>query len=240
MVKVYFGCDEVEPSWSRYVETCNSLEVRVDRGPDPAIKTLNRWRVETPRGFCFVLQADPRLGQRLDELAYGGASRLPGKDAVLEEALAVTEARAHALAARALLLETPPGFTPGADAEALLEALVAQINERASKRRALIWEPGGLWTVERALEVAEPLGLTVAHDPFLAAREDVEAPTAGGDVCYVLTERAAMRRRFDQFDMEEIIDRAEDADRAFVLLRGRFKWHHARELRHVLAAFDVS
>ena len=54
----------------------------------------------------------------------------------------------------------------------------------------------------------------------------------------MLTERAGLRRKLDQFDMETMIDWAENYDRAFVLLRGRFKWDHAKELRVALEYED--
>jgi uncharacterized protein YecE (DUF72 family) len=208
------------------MSTCDALEVPIEGKHPPTIKTLNRWRVESPQGFAFVLHVDPTVAGGL--LAQSES----GKTALTEEILAgwkLTLDRAGALAAKALLLRTPAGFMPGERQRALIQA-VSELDR--GRKLALIWEAEGLWDVEHTRTFAEALGLVYAFDPFLADRE--ELPMTSGTACFVLTERASMRRKFDQFDMERLVDWASAYERVFVLLRGRFKWEHARELRHVL------
>jgi hypothetical protein len=226
MTRIYFGCDDTALGWDRAMSTCDAMEVPINDRQPPTLKTLNKWRVESPKGFCFVLHVDPSVSEGLLKQSEAGRKTLT------EEILAgwkLTLDRASALSAKAVLLRTPAGFMPGETQRELIKA-IAELDR--GKKLALIWEAEGLWSVESARTFAESIGLVYAFDPFLAERD--ELPMTSGSACFVLTERASMRRKFDQFDLERLVDWSTAYDRSFVLLRGRFKWEHARELHHVL------
>jgi len=76
------------------------------------------------------------------------------------------------------------------------------------------------------------VGLGVAIGRFLAMGAELEPGTR--DACFIVAERSGMRRRFDQYDFEELVYWAQRPQRVFTLLRGRFQWEHAKELRHVI------
>jgi hypothetical protein len=231
MTRIYFGCDDTAVGWDRAISTCDALEVPMSGNQPPSIKTLNKWRVESPRSFCFVLHVDPSVSEGLLKQSESG------KRVLSEEILAgwkLTLERASALAAKALVLRTPAGFMPGETQRELIKA-VSELDR--GKKLALIWEAEGLWSVETTRTFAESIGLVYAFDPYLAERD--ELPMTSGSACFVLTERASMRRQFDQFDLERLVDWSTAYERVFVLLRGRFKWEHARELRQVLKELDL-
>lgn len=228
MTHIYYGCDEVPEGWDRYFAQCNALEVDLTRWGEspPTIRTLNSWRVDSPRGFCFVLHLDEQATAALLEASRAEEAEL---GEAFERGWERTLERAEALAARALMLSTPPGFSPNTTNRALIEA----IGERGAEiKQALLWEPSGPWEPYATRDWAAERGVEVGIDPFLAMREGVEP--GRGDVCHILRERAGMRRQFDQFDMEDLLDRLSVYQRAFVLLRGRYQWDHARELRHAI------
>ena len=136
--------------------------------------------------------------------------------------------QAKALAAKALYVKTPFEFGPNDSNEAIIQALAQRVK---SQGRTLIWEPEGMWPPEQTYAFARDHNMMLAIDPFLWIREGYERVNAS-DVCFVLTERASARRKFDQYDIEELLDYAEPAQRLFVLCRGRFKWDHVRELKY--------
>jgi uncharacterized protein YecE (DUF72 family) len=228
MANVYYGCDEVPKGWERYFSECTLIELDLDDfDARPKISTLNGWRVESPKGFAFVLHATSDFVEELVRIR--GAEQTEVTDALRDEWDVIIE-HASALAAKAVLLQTPAEFSPGP----LSEALLANVSSELAKpsKPALIWESSGLWSLGTSREFARTHDIVYAHDPFIAHRD--ELGHTHGDACWILTERAGMRRKFDQFDLERLVRWAENYDRAFVLLRGRFKWDHAREMRHAV------
>lgn len=226
MATFYYGTDEVTDGWERYFATCNALEVTHPRQQAPTLKTLNSWRVDSPRGFAFVMHTTPEVADELLRLSDAQRSELSSG---LRESWKTTLERAHALAAKAIILETPFEFTPSATSRALMQNF-GKLAEQF--RGPVIWESTGVWPVEETRDMAEGLGLAYMLDPF-QARED-EVPFTHGDAAFSITERAGLRRHFDGFDFEGLIDASSSYNRAFVLLRGQYKWRHAREFRELL------
>lgn len=231
MTRIFHGCDDLSGGWSRVLDLCDTLEVTPELLNNASQKTLRRWRAETPKGFCFALHVDAGIVTLLTE---------GGTGATLDEAIARTAERADDLAARAIVLRLPPSFSPSASNKANLRLVTDRMrdgaNAGAGKRRALILETQGLWDAAATIETAETLGAVPAIDPFLATQDGV---TLGGhDVCFLIRERAALRRKFDQYDFEELLNWAHLYQRAFLFLRGRFCWDHARELHHAMRYLD--
>lgn len=228
MTKIYYGCDHVPHGWGRYFATCNALELDLETYEQkPSISTLNRWRVESPKGFGFVLHVDPAVTQGLIRLSDQNAAQL---DDSVREGWAKTLEAARALAARAVFLKTPLSFSPNANNRALITQLANELYQ--NQKFVLIWESEGMWPVEQTRDFAQSLRIAYAVDPFLLERDGIDL--THGDACFILTERAGMRREFDTYDIEQLIDWTQGHDRVFMLLRGRFQWKHARELRNAL------
>lgn len=231
MVKVYYGCDERDRDWEAYAERCNALELDLTRfRHEPNIETLNKWRVESPRGFGFILHARDTIGASMPQSPEEEPEVFSDE---MREAWQATLERAHALAAEAVLIRTPRALTPSSAHRKRLAAFQSTFGDEANVE--IIWEPSGLWTIEQTREAADEAGLIPAYDPFIAEREDLGF--THGDAGLTITERAARRRQFDLFDFKQLMQWTPKYDRLFIMLRGRFKWAHAQ---HVQAAVQQS
>lgn len=228
MTKIYYGCDHVPRGWGRYFATCNAIELNLATYEQtPTIATLNRWRVESPKGFGYVLHVDTAVTEGLIRLSDKNKSEL---DDTIREGWKKTLAAAKALAARAVYIKTPLSFSPNSTNRALITQLANELHK--GNKFVLIWESEGMWPVEQTRDFAQNLGIAYAIDPFLMERDEIDL--THGDTCFVLTERGGMRREFDNYDIEQLIEWSQRYDRVFMLLRGRFQWKHARELRNAL------
>lgn len=220
LMNIYYGCDETSQGWARYYQTCNAIELSLPQENTPSIQTLNRWRVDSPKGFAYILSVpEPAV---LEALTPDGP----------QDAWLLVLEQARALAAKVLYLKTPFEFGPNDINRARIQDLAQRVKDHG---RTLIWEPEGMWPAEQTYAFARTNAMMLAIDPFLWIREGYERANAS-DVCFVLTERASARRKFDQYDIEELLDYAEPAQRLFVMCRGRFKWDHVRELKYCVEA----
>lgn len=227
MARYFYGCDEITEGWERYFELCNALELDLGTFDEtPKIETLNSWRVDSPRNFCFTVHLRPEIGRYLARADGDIPDDLSEYPQMVREAWDVTSDRADALAARALVLRTSAEFTPGKASRQRLASLTRALEDETDA--AIVWEPSGLWTVDQRCEVAEELGIAPVYDPFVAHREGHEF--THGDVGFAITERPGMRRQYDTFDFENLIRWTERYDRVFVMLRGRHKWAHAQKM----------
>ena len=222
MTTYYWGCDRRRSSWPSYAERCNAFEYepkRGKRGPE-SMKALNRWRVGTPRGFAFTVRAAASVAASIE--AASGRDAALGDD--FARAWAETEARAKALAAKAVLVRAGMGLMPG-EASRRVIAQVASI--AAASGRALAWELSGPWDPVSTRDWLASIGAMLVVDPFTWMREGHGA--GGGQGAFVVTERAGARRGFDRYDFAEMQSWASGLDRAFVYLRGHQQWTHAGE-----------
>ncbi len=228
MTKIYFGCDEIPRHWQQYFELCNAIELDLRRFDNPPKKeTLNKWRVESPKGFAFVLHADPRVSEGLVQAASSGADEPPSQ---LVDGWEKTLDDAHGLAARAVLIKTPVAFAPGESSRQALEMFAQNLGDQFS--RPIIWEAAGSWETGPTRDWAADHGVTYAYDPFLAFRDEIGL--THGDGAFILSERAGLRRQFDRYDIRGLIDAVQSYNRAFFLLRGRFQWKYAEHFGDLL------
>lgn len=234
MAKYYVGCDEVTKGWSRYFDLCSALEVPWQADDRPTIKTMNTWRVSSPKGFAFIPHVQPAV---VDALVAHGARGAKELSADFAELWAPTGDRARALAARAVLVSTPFDFTPTPTNRALLADFGKRLADLGFKT-PVIWENTGMWEPEDSAEVARKAGLTYLQNPFSNFEGELQLFGKGGDLALTLSERGGTRRHFDTYDMEQLIDGTMNFDRVYVMLRGQYKWRHARELKLLLDSME--
>ncbi|MEM1350594.1 MAG: hypothetical protein AAGI01_18680, partial [Myxococcota bacterium] len=80
MTVLYFGCDDTGRGWKTIWRECTAHEVRLPVDFPPTIKTLNTWRVQSPRGFAFALHADHAFVEQLVRRAERGEGELTERD----------------------------------------------------------------------------------------------------------------------------------------------------------------
>ena len=227
MAKIFYGTDEVTQGWDRYFGVCNLLEIPHNDEAAPTLKTLNSWRVKSPKGFAFAIHATPEVVAGLAKLNEQGVSEL---DANLREAWTTTLERAHALAAKAIIVETPFDFAPSTNSRALITAFGDEL--ASDFRGVVIWASHGVWPPESTRDLAEAHSMAYLLDPFIAETDEV--PFTSGDAAFEVTERGGMRRHFDQYDMEKLIEWTRSYNRVFVLMRGQHAFRHIKELHEAL------
>ena len=125
---IYYGFDEVLYGWSRYFDLCNAFEMRhAHQGEDaPSLATLNKWRVDSPRGFAWVLHADPSFVEALVEAYERNEAAVTD---AMREGWRKTQELAHALAAKAMRPDPSDPTCPAAAAVCVYPDMVAVAKE---------------------------------------------------------------------------------------------------------------
>jgi len=109
--------------------------------------TWKRWLDECPEGSLGLLAPKAVCAMR------------PGK--AFDDALA-SFAEAFAPQVGAIILATPPAFSPSAHNREALKRVVGSITSDAPK----VWRPSGLWDLATALKTATDAGAILSWDPF--------------------------------------------------------------------------
>jgi len=214
----------------RVLAAVDIVELTDGRFVPPSATTARRFRRTWPKPIdaavqCSVHLVDPPRGDASlpgDPSGYGGFET-SGENVAL---WARCTDYAAGVGARALVVITPPSFTPGPANLARMAAFFASVDRRDL---AVVWEPHGPWEHERAAAHAAEMGLTLAVDPL-------RDPAPEGDVAYFrLGPFAAMGSRLGVYDLERIAEAtAPFADVSCVLDTPR-ALDDVRNLRAVLA-----
>ena len=198
-------------SIARYGKHLDLLEVRLDNGA-PRRRTLETMKSEAPPHLAFaVLVPKPVSALETD---------------ATEADVASTVETARGLAARWIVLRTPPTARPGARTRARLTRLVELLK---AAEIAIAWEPTGLLAEAEAEVVAEALGVTLARDP---ARDDLPP----GAVAYGRISSLGAGGRVRGSAIERAADRLAEFDEAYIVIEGDNALRAAKELRSLLGA----
>jgi uncharacterized protein YecE (DUF72 family) len=196
---------------ARYGKQLDLLEVRLDNGA-PRKRTLEAMKSESPAHLVFAVVL-PKLLTALDN------------DLVEADALSAIEV-ARSLAARWLVLRTPPSARPSARTRARLTRLVELLKP---SEVAIAWEPSGLLAEAEAEALAATLGVTLARDP---ARDDLPE----GPVAYGRIQSLGAAGRVRSSGIERAADRLAEFQEAYVIIEGQNALRAAKELRGLLGA----
>jgi len=215
------------------------VEVQKTFYQPPKLETARRWRERAGPGFDFAVKAwqpithrssSPtyrRLKEPLDEAQLGECGDFRW-NATTRMAWQRTQDIADALAAEAVVLQTPKAFGP--DAENLVR--LRRFLERADRRgRYLVFEPRGpAWSRDLVAELAEELGLVHGVDPFLGDTATPDRPY------YRLHGRPAYNYRYQYTDpeLDWLLRLAEHSDRSRVLFNNDAMGSDARRLKRRL------
>jgi uncharacterized protein YecE (DUF72 family) len=198
-------------SVARYGKHLDLLEVRLDNGA-PRRRTLETMKSEAPPHLAFAVLVPKPLSSLESDVSE--ADVLPTLDT------------ARGLAARWIVLRTPPTARPGARTRARLTRLVELLK---AAEIAIAWEPTGLLAEAEAEALAETLGVTLARDP---ARDDLPP----GAVAYGRISSLGAGGRVRGSAIERAADRLADFAEAYVVIEGDNALRAAKELRGLLGA----
>jgi hypothetical protein len=158
------------------------------RDPLPRVPTLRRMRGEL-RAPCTISLRAPKSAL----VSARGPLRF---DAELERGFEWLLQARDALAAKLVVLPTPPDLTPGKRDRDLFAALCARLPREAG--RHWVWDPSGPWEPEAAAAFARELGLVLAFDPLIA-------PRPIGDVTYARLRALGARKSFSEAALEDVV-----------------------------------
>ena len=198
-------------SIARYGKHLDLLEVRLDNGA-PRRRTLETMKSEAPPHLAFaVLVPKPVSALETD---------------AAEADVASTIETARGLAARWIVLRTPPTARPGTRTRARLTRLVELLK---APKIAIAWEPTGLLAEAEAEALAEALGVTLVRDP---ARDDLPS----GAVAYGRISSLGAGGRVRGSAIERAADRLAEFEEAYIVIEGDNALRAAKELRSLLGA----
>ncbi len=197
-------------SVARYGKQLDLLEVRLDTGV-PRKRTLEAMKSEAPPALVFSVVV-PKLVSALQADAV---------EADVAAALEVT----RALAAKWLVVRTPPTARPSARTRARLTQLLGLL---APAQVQIAWEPSGLLADADAEAFATALGVTLSRDP---ARSDLMP----GALAYGRIQSLGAAGRIRGSAIERAADRLADFEEAYVIIEGQNAVRAARDLKALLA-----
>jgi len=207
---VRVGCAGLPPGTAReaYFRRLPLLEVE---GPaKPAV--LRKW--QRAGAHTLLLRVD-----KLDLAAAAWRELLDGYDA---------------LKAEALVLQTPPSFSPSA---ANREAMKRFFGEVAGDPgdRVVCWEPRGTWEPLQAARLCLELGILHAYDPLLPDEEG--PPPAAEEAYYRIYGLGLQRNRISDDNLATLAERVALHARAWVVFATGERWRDAQKFAALWSAF---
>jgi uncharacterized protein YecE (DUF72 family) len=188
------------------------------RAPLPRAPTLRRARHDLPPDFVLSLRAP-----RSTLVSARGPLRF---DDELERAWEWLLKTRDALAAKFVVLPTPPDLTPGQRDRDLLAALSERLPREPG--RFWVWEPSGPWEPDEAERLATALGFVLSFDPLLD-----QVPQ--GAITYARLRALGARKSFSDAALEDVSVRlgAALAGECFVVIDAPRAFEHAVRLRQL-------
>jgi hypothetical protein len=218
----------------RVLAAVEIVELTDGRFVPPARAVAKRFRRSWPASVdaavqCSVHLVDPPRG---GAPLLGNPSGYGGFETSEENVALWVRCTEYAVAieARALVVITPPSFTPGPSNLARMAAFFAAVDRRGL---AVVWEPHGPWENRRAATHAAEMGITLAVDPL-------RDPAPEGDTAYFrLGPFAAMGSRLGVYDLERLADAAAPFAEVVCVLDTPRALDDVRNLKAVLAGAEI-
>ena len=212
---LFVGCSSSGRNRRGYFSRLTLMEVQDTFLAPPKLKTLRRWRSEAPDDFCYTVKAWQVITHEASSPSYraipAGSAPPPAECGLFQQTSAVSEAYARtlecarALAARAILFETPPSFTPTASNRQRIARFFEGV-ERVPEID-LAWEARGVWSTAEVEQITADLELLPCYDPVA----NQQLPR---------NERAYFKLQHAQLDEDDVValaDVLEEYARLFVV-----------------------
>ena len=240
--KVNIGTSGFRIPRVEYTQLFSCVEIQQTFYQPPQIRTLERWRQETPQGFEFTLKAwqlithaakSPtykRLKKQLSELEKEEAGYFKPSDLV-REAWEVTLACARALKAKTILFQCPASFKQTRENISNLERFFSSINQ---EKFNFGWEPRGDWDNEVVKSICGNLNLWHVVDPFASK-------SVTPDKCYFrLHGRKGWRYKYDDEELAELALMLPEKKSSYVFFNNIQMTEDALKFREIIKAQGVA
>jgi Uncharacterized conserved protein len=234
--KVSIGTCGFRLTRPEYVELFSCVEIQHTFYQPPQIKTLERWRAETPAEFEFTLKAwqlitheakSPtykRLKKKLTETEKAEAGYFKPTQ-IVRDAWETTFACAKALRATTILFQCPASFKQTAENISNMEKFFSGINRG---RLNFCWEPRGDWDSKVVKNICQDLKLWHATDPFVGKSV---TPTK----CYFrLHGRKGWRYKYEEGELEELASMLHADKRAYVFFNNIYMTEDAHRFQEII------
>jgi uncharacterized protein YecE (DUF72 family) len=218
--KVLAAVDFVELNDGRFEPPAKAAARRLKKGWPATVAA-------TAQCSTYLVEAPRRAVSLPGEMArYGGFQATEENVALWARGLDFAEA----VGALALVVITPPTFTPGPANVARMQAFLASAERRDLR---IVWEPHGPWAPEHAARLAAEMGLALAVDPLRDTPPE-------GDFAYLrLGAFAAMGGRLGVYDLERLAEAALGFDEALCAFDTPRAVDDVRNLKAILAGAEI-
>lgn len=245
--------ERYESKLAAYADAFDVLELNQTFYSLPQVSTAKRWRREAVDPFSFVVKAwqalthpwgsptwnghrDDVPDDRTDEVGHLKPSSF------VETAWERTKARADALAADLVLIQTPPSFGCTDEHERNLRSFFDRIDRG---ELAIAWEPRGDWPAnrDRIEQLCTELDLIHAVDP-MRADPTVREPYAYARLHGLNDDPTDYDYDYSRDELLDLVDRLQafqtGSDRVYCLFNNYEMYDNATALKDLLAATDSS
>lgn len=225
-----------------YTQLFSCVEIQQTFYQPPQLRTLERWREETPPEFEFTLKAwqlitheakSPtykRLKRELSEAEKAEAGYFK-PTTLVREAWEVTLACAAALKAQTILFQCPASFKQTKENISNLKKFFSHINRG---KLNFCWEPRGAWTDETVKGICQSLDLWHVVDPFVRK-------TVTPSRCYFrLHGRSGWRYKYEEGELEELALMFPEDESSYVFFNNIHMTEDASRFREIVKGDDVS
>lgn len=240
-MNVHAGCCGFPRSQAEYHGQLGVVEIQQTFYKLPRLDTVQRWRLQAPPGFEFVVKAWQLITHPSSSPTY----RQPGLllDGPLEaygsfqpnrhvmDAWTRTRDVALTLKASIVLFQCPPSFEPNAANVTNLVRFFSQVDRGGMM---MAWEVRGDWPVKLVQRLCQEMKLLYAVDPF--AQPDPSSGTA----YFRLNGKTGYGYRFTDRDLGTLRKWCAGRPEAYCLFSNVSMWEDALRLHAMVAEADTA
>lgn len=227
---IQIGTVDFPAAKQRVFRDADIVEISNAREIPPKRQTATKWREAAPARFAYSVQM-PRFlfDSPVEGTPLPGDLREYGAFRVSEENLNLWNRAAQfaeALGASALVLLTPPEFTP---TRSHVTAFTRFIETVSKENFRIVWEPRGPWEHARAARLARDNKLVLSIDPLR------DSPVEGDLGYFRLGPFASFGTRLGIYDLERLSEAVEMYSKAICVFATANALDDARNLKKILS-----
>jgi len=225
-------------SRKRYFKVFDTVELQQTFYQPPEIKTIKRWRDESPEGFEYTIKAwqlithEPssptyrRLKMKIPSSRQKHYGLFKPTDEVFE-AFELMKEIASILSAKVIIFQSPPSFEPSRKNRENMRLFFNRI-----KRGDLLlaWEPRGKWREDEIRGICRELDLVHVVDPFKTA------PQTKGTRYYRLHGIGGYKYRYSDEDIKRFASMIDISEDTYIMFNNEYMFDDAIRFKGFLVS----